>query len=314
MGGERTQQRRRGRRVVPTLLAALVVIGGLALDGGGTAGAAPALTGAGAVGACGPAVPKTKTTSWQCTLAENFDGTQLDTRLWTPLQTQVDGYQSGGDACYVNNPKNVKVQNGSLHLTAREEASPFLCFATTGGLPLRQHTSGSVSTVHKFSQAYGRFEIRAKLPVSSPMTFKRGNQFSFWLWPQNPAKYGSHSGEIDIMEWYSLYEDRGIPFMHYLGDDDDATKTNNVCLFANPAGWHTFTLEWTPQVMKVIYDGKVCLTNTSWSPSTGKQPAPFDHPFFINLTQALGIGTNAFDHMATPLPATTMIDYVYVWK
>jgi hypothetical protein len=43
-------------------------------------------------------------------------------------------------------------------------------------------------------------------------------------------------------------------------------------------------------------------------------PAPFDQPFFILLTQALGVGTNQFDPATTPLPATTSVDYVRVWK
>jgi hypothetical protein len=34
-----------------------------------------------------------------------------------------------------------------------------------------------------------------------------------------------------------------------------------------------------------------------------EQP-PFDEPFFISLTHALGVGTNAVT-AATPLPATT---------
>lgn len=43
-------------------------------------------------------------------------------------------------------------------------------------------------------------------------------------------------------------------------------------------------------------------------------PATFDQPFFMILTQALGIGTNAFDPATTPLPATTQVDWARVWK
>jgi beta-glucanase (GH16 family) len=116
------------------------------------------------------------------------------------------------------------------------------------------------------------------------------------------------------MEWYSLYQDRGIPFLHYLGNEDDLNRTNNLCLLDDPAGWHTFTLEWSPEELRFIFDGEVCLTNTSWTPSNVEMPAPFDQPFFVNLTQALGVGTNFFHPMLTPLPATTMVDYLYVWE
>ena len=43
------------------------------------------------------------------------------------------------------------------------------------------------------------------------------------------------------------------------------------------------------------------------------KPAPFDQPFIVALTQALGVGANAVT-AATPLPATTQIDYVRVWS
>jgi hypothetical protein len=43
-------------------------------------------------------------------------------------------------------------------------------------------------------------------------------------------------------------------------------------------------------------------------PSTGSEP--FNEPFFIALTQALGVGTNAFSSTSTPLPATTEVDWV----
>ena len=57
-----------------------------------------------------------------------------------------------------------------------------------------------------------------------------------------------------------------------------------------------------------------CTTaNRAWStrPSTGSEP--FDQPFFIALTQALGVGTNHFTPGTTELPATTQIDWVRAW-
>jgi hypothetical protein len=40
---------------------------------------------------------------------------------------------------------------------------------------------------------------------------------------------------------------------------------------------------------------------------------PFDRPFMINLAQTLGVQANK-PTRATPLPATTVIDYVRVWN
>jgi hypothetical protein len=44
------------------------------------------------------------------------------------------------------------------------------------------------------------------------------------------------------------------------------------------------------------------------------KPQPFDSPFIVALTEYLGVGTNAFQPGTTPLPASTQVDYVRVWK
>jgi hypothetical protein len=60
-------------------------------------------------------------------------------------------------------------------------------------------------------------------------------------------------------------------------------------------------------------DGKTCLVD-SWNPAAPEvKPDPFNMPFFLNLTEALGIQTNAFTS-STPLPATTSVDWVRVWN
>jgi hypothetical protein len=63
-------------------------------------------------------------------------------------------------------------------------------------------------------------------------------------------------------------------------------------------------------------NGNTCMTDNYVSTGTSGSPttAPFDQPFFIALTQALGIGPNTFIPLLTPLPATTSIDYVRVWR
>jgi hypothetical protein len=60
---------------------------------------------------------------------------------------------------------------------------------------------------------------------------------------------------------------------------------------------------------------KPLCTISDLAPSTttsGQQT--FDQPFMVALTQALGVGDNAFDPSTTPLPATTEVDRVRVWK
>jgi beta-glucanase (GH16 family) len=250
------------------------------------------------------AVARTATAgNWACTFSDDFDGTSLDTSKWIAQRTATSGYTSGKTACFVDSPNNVSVSNGTLQLTARTEASPFTCSDPTGNFNT-QYTSGMVSTAGgRFSQAYGRFEVRAR--VSSARL--SGLQSSFWLWPVDANKYGAWpaSGEIDIAELYSQYADRAIPYIHYSSADPNVT--NNSCIIGSPDAFHTYAVEWSPSTIKVIYDGNTCLIDTL----AGSHP--FDQPFIVVLTQALGIGTNQFDPATTPLPATTTIDYVRAW-
>jgi beta-glucanase (GH16 family) len=247
---------------------------------------------------------------WICTFDDEFAGTALKTARWAVQTTAASGFHSGPE-CFKNRAANVSVSAGYLRLTARREAAPFTCTSPLGSYQT-QYTSGSVSTFGTFSQAYGRFEVRAILPAAKV----QGLQESFWMWPVNSIKYGSvwpASGEIDIAEIFSKYPDRAIPFIHYNAAAYDPNVTNNYCLITNIASLHTYAVEWTPTAIKVIYDGHTCLVD-SWNPVSLVKPQPFDQPFMIALTQALGIGANAFSAATTPLPATTKIDYVRTWK
>jgi beta-glucanase (GH16 family) len=261
-------------------------------------------------GPCGSQIRKADGSLWECTFVENFDGDTLDPSKWIAQQTANSSFTSGVE-CNMDSPNNVSVADGVLRLTARKEAAPFTCQDPKGDFTT-QYTAGSVSTYQRWSQAYGRFEVRAKFPGTSI----KGLQEAIWLWPDNATKYGAwpRSGEIDIAEAYSLNSDRVIPYIHYVPWGGDAKATNNYCMVADISQFHTYVVEWTTKTITIIYDGKVC-TVDNWNPSLPlTKPQPFDQPFMVALTQALGLGKNAFDPATTPLPAITQVDYVHVWK
>lgn len=289
------------RRCALTLALAVVAAAAGAPAGARAATAAPS---------CGPTIYKATGGAWQCTFDDEFGGSALDSSKWVAQETANSGYTSGLTACFVNRPGNISVAGGTLRLTARKESAPFTCTDPAGNFTTR-YTSGMVSTYGRFSQAYGRFEVRAMMP---PATVA-GLQEALWLWPVDPYRYGAWpgSGEIDIAEAYSLHPDLAVPYLHYNAASFDANVTNTSCHISNMAAFHTYAVEWTASTMKFVYDGRTCLTD-SWNPAGLIKPQPFDQPFIVALTQALGIGTNAFDPATTPLPATTSIDYVRVWK
>lgn len=263
---------------------------------------------------CGATVYKANGSPWTCSFADEFSGSSLNTSRWSPITTATSGLTDGGD-CYVNSPRNISVSGGYLHLTVRQESAPFTCTSPYGSFT-SQYTSGSVTTAGKFAQTTGLFAVRAAFPPS----VVAGLQSSLWLYPQT-AGYGAwpNSGEIDIAEQYSQLPDRVIPYVHYAYDPsliDPLTNlnvvTNNYCLISDVTTFHTYQVEWDPGTITVSYDGQVCLVDNYQSAQGGT--APFDQPFFMTLTQALGIGGNAVQPGVTPLPATTTVDWVHIWK
>lgn len=74
--------------------------------------------------------------------------------------------------------------------------------------------------------------------------------------------------------------------------------------------YNTYGCEWNNETITIYVNGEVCLTN-NWDPAAPLQkPQPFDAPFFIALTQAIGTTGNEYIQGETTLPATTTVDYV----
>jgi beta-glucanase (GH16 family) len=254
-------------------------------------------------------------TTWTCTFDSEFTGTTYNHAQWTPITTATSGYTSGLTACFVNSPNNISVGNGYLSLTARKEAQPFRCTSPLGSFTT-QYTSGTLSTYGLFSQAYGRFEVEAQVPSGAV----KGLQSSFWLFPQNEKKFGAwpFSGEIDLAETFSQYPGLAVPYIHYAPGGVNAATNTNIVTSTNctivPNQFNDYVVEWKPGSIRMIYNGTTCLIDnwTPAAPETGFEP--FNQPFFINVTQALGLGTNQFNPASTPLPATTEIKFVRVWQ
>jgi beta-glucanase (GH16 family) len=258
---------------------------------------------------CGAKLLKPNGQALQCTFADDFGGTVLDAAKWQPLTTATTNLHGAGD-CWVTSRDNISVSGGFLHLTSRRENDPFSCVKANTTSFDAKVTSGSVTSHGRFAQAYGRWDIRARFPnVTLP-----GSQGALWLTPYKNT-YGAWplSGEIDIAEFYSLYPDRAVPYIHYKLSSVDSTITNTRCYVSDPWNFHTYSLVWTSGRLVISIDGATCVDHKihAAAPLTGSQP--FDKPFVINLTQTLGQGNNAPSE-GTPLPLTTDIDYVRVWK
>lgn len=244
---------------------------------------------------------------YECTFTEDFSGTTLDSTKWLPQQTALTGVPVADGGCYVDSAEHVSVGDGAAHLTARLAPEPFTCASPYGDFTAR-FTAAALTTAHRFTQTYGRFEVRARFPRSTVS----GLHTALWLYPARHT-YGAwpRSGEIDVAEWWSARPGYVVPSVHYEGEP--APFSSGVCRVADPAQWHRYAVEWTPTVMRFLYDGVECFRH-AWRPAAPLvAPQPFDQPFYVVLTQAYGREWNA-PVAGTPPVATLDVDWVRVWR
>jgi beta-glucanase (GH16 family) len=286
----------------------------------------PTQTTGGSAGNCGgEQYTKPDGSAYVCSFDDEFNDAAFNRAIWLPQLTANSNFTEGKapyKVCYVDNANTISESAGYLHLSVVKTPAKFTCDAPkTGGLALKnfstQYQGGEVTTLNSFSQEYGRFEVNAKLPQSTV----KGLQETFWLWPNNDLLHGAYpgSGEIDFAEFYSQYPNQVIPYLHYDYSTSTVNTTTNTNIVTNdytciidPTKFHDYAVDWQPGKITLTYDGNVCLVD-NYKASNAASPAPFDQPFFIALTQGLGIGGNA-PTTSTPIPATTLIDYVRVWK
>jgi len=292
-------------RLVIRIIAAAVTLTGLCAFGTtvGASTTAPAPS-------CGSTIHKANGQAWVCSFDDEFGGTTLNSSNWTPFTSVPGGFQ-GGAECYT--PRNVAVSKGTLNLPVTRAAQPFTCAGKTAS-----YNAGMVVSKQKFTQTYGRFEMRAKIPMS------KGLHAAFWLLPENSynAKGQLDYGEIDVMESGGVYTDIASPHLHYVLTPGNL-QSGSYCHVANMATqFHTYTLEWTPTTMTFSYDGTTCWKTTwqtayPYQPAGTYAPAPFDQPFYMILNMgtdtAQTIAANAVTS-TTNLSQPMQVDYVRVWK
>src|SRR5260370_39382159 len=119
------------------------------------------------------------------------DGSSPDSSKWT-YDTGVGGNGWGNNELetYTNRTKNAQILGGNLVITALKES-----FADPSDGVTRNYTSARLKTQGLFSQAYGRFEARIKIPAG------QGMWPAFWMLGNNITSVGwPKSVEVAILE------------------------------------------------------------------------------------------------------------------
>lgn len=218
-------------------------------------------------------------------------------------------------------PENAVCRNGNLVITARREMVENPDYDATSkdwhrNREFAEYTSSSVITKGKHELRFGRFEVRARIPVSSgawPAIWCLGNKSVTGEWPA--------CGEIDILEfydrhiwanacwsagrWQSKWNSCKTPYTHFT--ERDAAWADK---------FHVWRMDWDADSIVLSLDGEV-LNTIDLNKTTQKLDEschvenPFHAPLYLILNLALrtpdGIDESKF-------PLTYYIDYVRLYE
>ncbi len=183
------------------------------------------------------------------------DGSSPDSSKWT-YDTGGNGWGNNELECYTNLVQNAQLKGGNLVITAIHQPA----YACSGGTT-RDYTSARLKTQGLFSQAYGRFEARIKIPAG------QGMWPAFWMLGNNITSVGWPTcGEIDIME--NIGKEPGTVHGSLHGPSSVSRTSDATAAFSLPAGqnfaddFHLYAVEWEPGTIRFYVDSNLYATFT----------------------------------------------------
>jgi beta-glucanase (GH16 family) len=254
-----------------------------------------------------PVAAAAPTPSWKLTWSDEFngsDGAPVDSSKWT-LETGGGGWGNNELEYYTNRLENASQQNGNLVIKVVQEK-----YTGSDGVT-RNYTSARLKSQGKFSQAYGRFEARIKIPRG------QGIWPAFWMLGNDIDKPGWPAcGEIDIMENIGKEPSLVHGTIHgpgYSGANGIGSPyaLSNDQRFADD--FHIFAVEWEPNVIRFYVDDHLYATRTPAELPKGTKWV-YDHPFFILLNVAVGGYWPGNPDASSVFPQTMLVDYVRVYS
>jgi beta-glucanase (GH16 family) len=239
---------------------------------------------------------------WKMVWHDEFEGSRLDSSNWVYV-TGGNGFGNKELEYYTDRSRNLYLEGGMLVIQAIQED-----YRGDDGVA-RAYTSARIHTRGQFSQAYGKFEARIKLP------YGQGIWPAFWMMGEGAAKWPDR-GEIDIMEnigrepstvhgtihgpGYSGSKGIGAPFMLPPGQRFSSD-------------FHLYAVEWEPNEIRWYVDGKEYHSvNPAQLPAGTKWV--YDHPFYLLLNLAVGGEWPGNPDATTTFPQKMIVDYVRVYQ
>ena len=253
-----------------------------------------------------PAVSPTSKTKWNLIWSDEFNYSGLpDTSKWS-YDIGSSGWGNHELQNYTNgNLENVHVHNGSLYLTARKQNHGDVLIEKSA-----RYTSARMVSKFKGDWKYGKIEARAILPKGV------GVWPAIWMLPTD-WKYGGWpaSGEIDIMENVGYIKDTVFGTVHTKAYNHIIHTQKGGSLFVknSAAKFHIYAVEWTPESIAFLIDGKPYY----YFPNEHKSSAewPFDQHFHLLMNIAVGGDWGGkFGVDDRIFPATMKVDYIRVFN
>jgi beta-glucanase (GH16 family) len=243
--------------------------------------------------------------SYQLVWSDEFngpDGSAPDASKWA-IQTGGDGWGNHELEYYTARPKNAQVSGGNLVITAVKEDY-------TGPDGVTQHyTSSRMQTKGLFSQTYGRFEARIKIPKGQgmwPAFWMLGTDIDTNPWPA--------CGEIDIMENIGKEPTISHGSLHGPGyAPGNVTASYTLPTGALSDDYHLYAVEWEAQQVRFYVDSTLYATFAPSNLPSGS-PWEFNKPFFLLLNLAVGGDWPGPPDNTTQLPQQMLVDYVRVYQ
>lgn len=244
---------------------------------------------------------------WTLVWSDEFndaDGSVVDQSKWVQ-ETGGWGWGNNELQYYTDRARNAYQQNGSLNIQVFRERY------TGPDNVTREYTSARLKTLGKFSQTYGRFEARIKVP------YGQGIWPAFWMLGDDIETAGwPFCGEIDIMENIGKEPSTVHGTIHgpgYSGAEGIGSAYQLAFGRRFTGDFHVFAVEWEPKAIRWFVDGRLYQTRRQSDLPAGRRWV-FDHPHFMLLNVAVGGYWPGNPDATTVFPQTMMVDYVRVYR
>lgn len=239
---------------------------------------------------------------WVKTFEDNFDGDKIDTKVWNTYS------ENHWDKRVGFSKDNVLLGDGFARLRIEKRAGHH------NDDPAQRATefaTGWLDTYGKWSQKYGYYEVRVKLPTA-PSMFP-----AFWLMPERgPAEWPKYRRtdtkdggmEFDVFEGQSMWGPYRTTFGAHWDSYVKYHKSAGTSFHYNPPdkdGFLTIGMLWLPGHVSVYSQGR---KGGSWD---SERIATVPSYLIFDMLPG-GFEYDPLDPKT--LPADLVVDYVRVWQ